>query len=82
MLRHYYIERGSSQPGWGWHSVLIGMSEAQIWRLKNLKASLLGACPRQLQAGHGWLGVVFFLAEETARFRVEVVVIRNSQRGV
>lgn len=50
--------------------------EGQRQRTKNPKVLLPGVCPRQKQAGHGWLSVVLLMAEETACLLVEVVVHR------
>ena len=45
------------------------------------QAPLLRACPGQLQAGGGWLGVVPSVAEETARLTVQVAVAGHSWCG-
>lgn len=45
------------------------------------QAPLLRACPWQLQAGCGWLGMVPSVAEEAARLTVQVAVAGNSWCG-
>lgn len=59
---------------------LQGVLKAKVGGLRP-QAPLLRACPGQLQAGCGWLGMVPSVAEETARLTVQVAVAGNSWCG-
>lgn len=54
-----------------------GVPKAKAGSLRS-QASLLRACPRQLQAGCGWLGMMPSVAEKTARLTVQVAVAGHS----
>lgn len=56
---------------------LQAILKAKVGSLQS-RASLLRACPRQLQAGCGWLGMMPSMAEKTARLTVQVAVAGNS----
>lgn len=59
---------------------LQGVLKAKVGGPRS-QAPLLRACPRQLQAGRGRLGVVPSVAEKTARLTVQVAVAGDSWGG-
>eukprot|EP00069_Balaena_mysticetus_P016963 bmy_09973T0 len=80
----YREKRCSAHPGLAQAS-MCALSSQGILKAKGggrrPQAPLLRACPRQLQAGCGWLGVVPPVAEETARLAVQVAVAGHSWCG-